>query len=303
MTGGIDPLRPPRRDVDYELEEESADFQKYVEDREKFTEIIKDQEKEKEAYDKEALEQEVQRRAAEKSAKERALKNEEALDNLEEESSLGEEEVAEEKSPLQKKSVDKKRAPQKSTLNKKSKSKVPFQEHSFFSEVKPKYHKLKSPFEAYSERPHKKHQEKKKPSEKSRPSAQEKHNQKKPDQADQLPISNVEAFSEVSQKPEIQENKHETDLQMLKLASLIMEDAELLKKGDVTETKITLNMPGSSFDESEVIVSTYQFRPFELNIKFGNLNTNAKNIVAKNKNTLQNKLKEKKIIVHQIITE
>ncbi len=88
------------------------------------------------------------------------------------------------------------------------------------------------------------------------------------------------------------------------LASSLIQEAEVLHSGDQTETTISLNLPGSVFDQGVVKIMTYRYRPLEVNLAFSNFSPKAHKALQESSDNLKKALKRKSLKVHQLeITE
>lgn len=85
-----------------------------------------------------------------------------------------------------------------------------------------------------------------------------------------------------------------------KLAAKLIGQAQVLEDGDVIETTVLLNLEGSIFDQGEVVVTAYKYRPLEVNLKFKKFNKGAQKLLRENSGSLKKVLKRNSLTVHQL---
>ncbi|MCH9633752.1 MAG: hypothetical protein S4CHLAM7_04850 [Chlamydiae bacterium] len=96
----------------------------------------------------------------------------------------------------------------------------------------------------------------------------------------------------------------ENQAELEKLVEKIIEEAQVVENGDEIKTTISLNLPGSTFDQGEIEVSAFKYRPLEVNLKFSKFNQKGTGLIKQNKEQLKNTLKINSLKVHQLeITE
>ena len=91
-------------------------------------------------------------------------------------------------------------------------------------------------------------------------------------------------------------NVKNKELQELEeLAMQLIAQAAVLEDGDVVETTVKLNLEKSSFDKGEITLTTYKYRPLEVNLKFKKFKHSATQKIKKKFGRTQKSL-EKKVI-------
>ncbi len=90
-----------------------------------------------------------------------------------------------------------------------------------------------------------------------------------------------------------------------KMAAKLIGQAQMLEDGDVIETTVLLNLEGSVFDQGEVVVTAYKYRPLEVNLKFKKFSRDAQKILRKEmgnekEDSLKKVLKRNSLTVHQL---
>jgi len=103
-----------------------------------------------------------------------------------------------------------------------------------------------------------------------------------------------------SQKGTLNSNQNISSKDLEKLIKKIIEEAEVLKKGDEVETTISVDLPGSTFNKGEITVSTFKYRPLEVNLKFKKFNAKGSALLKQNQEELKNVLKINSLKVHQL---
>ncbi len=108
--------------------------------------------------------------------------------------------------------------------------------------------------------------------------------------------------TESTRSQKAQQGVSKTDLQeqFEALAKEIVSEATVLENGDVTKTTILLNMKGSIFDQGEVTVTAYRYRPLEVNLAFKKFSHEATGVMRKNAPNLKKLLNKKSLQVHQL---
>ncbi len=84
------------------------------------------------------------------------------------------------------------------------------------------------------------------------------------------------------------------------LAKQLIDEAEVLKKGDEIRTTITVDLPDSIFNKGKITVSTFKYRPLEVNLKFENFSGEGTKAIRQNQGELKNVLKINSLNVHQL---
>lgn len=115
-----------------------------------------------------------------------------------------------------------------------------------------------------------------------------------------LALGSTSLESTRAQKLDPSTSASEARKEMQAIVKKIIEEAEVLKKGDETKTIISLNMPDSIFDKGQITVTAHKYRPLEVNLKFQNFSKKGTQLIDENKKELKNLLKINSLTVHQL---
>ncbi len=103
-----------------------------------------------------------------------------------------------------------------------------------------------------------------------------------------------------TQKGTLNADQKVSSKELEKLIKKIIEEAEVLKDGDEVKTTISVDMPDSIFNKGEITVSTFKYRPLEVNLKFKKFNSKGSAVLKQNQEELKNVLKINSLKVHQL---
>ncbi len=103
-----------------------------------------------------------------------------------------------------------------------------------------------------------------------------------------------------TQKGSLNADQKISSKELEKLIKKIIEEAEVLKDGDEVKTTISVDMPDSIFNKGEITVSTFKYRPLEVNLKFKKFNSKGSAVLKQNQEELKNVLKINSLKVHQL---
>lgn len=106
----------------------------------------------------------------------------------------------------------------------------------------------------------------------------------------------------ISQKGQLHTDSTQIDRRkdLEQLAKQLIDEAEVLKKGDEIRTTITVDLPDSIFNKGKVTISTFKYRPLEVNLKFENFSSEGTQVIRQNQGHLKNVLKINSLNVHQL---